>query len=90
MQKVYLQNKFFNNWWRSIDRKVLICIFFLIIIGGLISFAATPAVAQKYNLDPNFFVKKQVSLVFGAVFNDIFLFFPFFLYVFLNVRHFST
>ena len=49
MDLTSFQNRFFYNWWRSIDRKVLICIFFLIIIGGLISFAATPTVAQKYN-----------------------------------------
>ena len=63
MQKVYLQNKFFNNWWRSIDRNVFIFLFFLIIVGGLISFAATPAVAQKYNLEPYFFVKKHLFFI---------------------------
>ena len=71
MQKVYLQNKFFNNWWRSIDRNVFIFLFFLIIVGGLISFAATPAVAQKYNLEPYFFVKKHlffIPIVFFFIF----------------------
>ena len=71
MDSTSFQNRFFYNWWRSIDRKVLICIFFLIIIGGLISFAATPAVAQKYNLDPNFFVKKHwffIPVVFFSIF----------------------
>ena len=74
MDSISFQNRFFYNWWRSIDRKVLICIFFLIIIGGLISFAATPAVAQKYNLDPNFFVKKH--WFFNVLFftNNVFLF----------------
>ena len=71
MQKVYFQNKFFNNWWRSIDRRVFILLFFLIIIGGLISFAATPTVAQKYNLEPHFFVKKHlffIPIVFFFIF----------------------
>ena len=71
MDLTSFQNRFFYNWWRSIDRKVLICIFFLIIIGGLISFAATPTVAQKYNLDPNFFVKKHwffIPVVFFFIF----------------------
>ena len=71
MQKIYFQNKFFNNWWRSIDRRVFIFLFFLIIIGGLISFAATPPVAQKYNLEPYFFVKKHlffIPIVFFFIF----------------------
>ena len=59
MREVHIQNKNIYNWWRSIDRSVFVLIFFLIIIGGLISFAATPSVAQKYNLEPYFFVKKH-------------------------------
>ena len=71
MQQVSFKNKFVYNWWRSIDRKVFILLFFLIIIGGLISFTATPAVAQKYNLDPYFFVKKHfffIPIIFFLIF----------------------
>mgnify|MGYP001062150646 FL=1 len=90
MDSTSFQNRFFYNWWRSIDRKVLICIFFLIIIGGLISFAATPAVAQKYNLDPNFFVKKHwffipvvlFSIFFTSLFSELGIK-RFFLFIFL-------
>ena len=90
MDSTSFQNRFFYNWWRSIDRKVLICIFFLIIIGGLISFAATPAVAQKYNLDPNFFVKKHLvfisvvlfSIFFTSLFSELGIK-RFFLFIFL-------
>ena len=90
MDSTSFQNRFFYNWWRSIDRKVLICIFFLIIIGGLISFAATPTVAQKYNLDPNFFVKKHwvfilvvlFSIFFTSLFSELGIK-RFFLFIFL-------
>ena len=90
MDSTSFQNRFFYNWWRSIDRKVLICIFFLIIIGGLISFAATPAVAQKYNLDPNFFVRKHwvfisvvlFSIFFTSLFSELGIK-RFFLFIFL-------
>ena len=90
MDSTSFQNRFFYNWWRSIDRKVLICIFFLLIIGGLISFAATPAVAQKYNLDPNFFVKKHwffipvvlFSIFFTSLFSELGIK-RFFLFIFL-------
>ena len=63
MREVHIQNKNIYNWWRSIDRSVFVLIFFLIIIGGLISFAATPPVAQKYNLEPYFFVKKHLFFI---------------------------
>jgi len=90
MDSTSFQNRFFYNWWRSIDRKVLICIFFLIIIGGLISFAATPTVAQKYNLDPNFFVRKHwvfisvvlFSIFFTSLFSELGIK-RFFLFIFL-------
>ena len=35
-------NKIIYNWWKSIDRTIFITTFFLIIIGALLSFAATP------------------------------------------------
>lgn len=63
MSKISNQNRFIYNWWKSIDRATFFFIFILIIIGGLISFAATPPVAQKYNLEPYFFAKKHLIFI---------------------------
>ena len=40
-------NIFLYNWWRSIDRKIFIITILLLLIGCLISFAATPSIAIK-------------------------------------------
>ncbi len=53
------------NWWRSIDRKIFIFSILLILIGCVISFAATPSIAIKYNLEEYHFVKKH--LVFAPI-----------------------
>ena len=58
-------NIFFYNWWRSIDRIVFATVIFLIVIGCLISFIATPSIAIKYGLEPYYFVKKH--LVFAPL-----------------------
>ena len=59
MNQQYTDTKIIYNWWRSVDRTVLIFTLILILIGGLVSFAATPSVAEKYNLDHYFLVKKH-------------------------------
>ena len=72
-------NIFFYNWWRSIDRRILITTIFLILIGCLISFAATPSIASKLNLGPFYFVKKHL------VFAPISFFFIFLLSLFSKI-----
>ena len=76
MIKTGQQNRFIYNWWRSIDRTTFLFVFILIIIGGLISFAATPAVAQRYNLEPYYFVQKNL---FFIPLSFLFIFFTSFL-----------
>ncbi len=63
MNQQYTDTKIIYNWWRSVDRTVLIFTLILILIGGLVSFAATPSVAEKYNLDHYFFVKKHLIFI---------------------------
>ena len=53
-------NIFFYNWWRSIDRKIFAISILLILIGCLVSFAATPSIAIKFGLEPYYFVKKHL------------------------------
>ncbi|MCH2541149.1 MAG: FtsW/RodA/SpoVE family cell cycle protein [Alphaproteobacteria bacterium] len=83
-------NIFLYNWWRSIDRKIFIITILLLLIGCLISFAATPSIAIKYGLDPYYFAKKHLIFAPAAFF---FIFFTslfsrlgikrFFLFIFL-------
>ena len=69
-------NIFLYNWWRSIDRSIFITTIFLLLIGCIISFGATPSIATKYNLEPNYFVKKHF------IFAPFTLFFIFFVSLF--------
>ena len=61
-------NIFLYNWWRSIDRKIFIITILLLLIGCLISFAATPSIAIKYGLDPYYFAKKHLIFAPAAFF----------------------
>lgn len=53
----------FARWWWTIDRWILSSIIVLMAIGILLSFASTPSVATRLNLDPFFFVKRHVGLL---------------------------
>ena len=72
-------NIFLYNWWRSIDRKIFITTIFLILVGCIISFGATPSIAIKYGLEPYYFVKKHF------IFAPLAFFFIFFISLFSRV-----
>ena len=74
-------NIFLYNWWRSIDRKIFIITILLLLIGCLISFAATPSIAIKYGLDPYYFAKKHL------IFAPASFFFYFFYFSILKIRN---
>ena len=46
---------FLAEWWRTIDRPLLGVILLLILVGFLLSFAASPPVAERIGLSPNHF-----------------------------------
>ena len=66
-------NIFLYNWWRSIDRKIFITTIFLILVGCIISFGATPSIAIKYGLEPYYFVKKHFIFAPLAFFFILFI-----------------
>ena len=72
-------NIFLYNWWRSIDRKIFITTTFLILVGCIVSFGATPSIAIKYGLEPYYFVKKHF------IFAPFAFFFIFFISLFSRV-----
>ena len=72
-------NIFLYNWWRSIDRKIFITTIFLILVGCIVSFGATPSIAIKYGLEPYYFVKKHL------IFTPVAFFFIFFISLFSRV-----
>lgn len=55
------------NWWWTIDRYFLAACLALMGLGVLLSFAASPAVAQRIGLDSFHFVERQTMFMIPAV-----------------------
>lgn len=55
------------NWWWTIDRYFLAACLALMGLGVLLSFAASPAVAQRIGLDSFHFVERQIFFMIPAV-----------------------
>ncbi len=56
-----------GRWWWTVDRWTLVAIGLLIAAGGLLTLAASPAVAERIGLEPFHFVKRQFALLVPAL-----------------------
>lgn len=56
-----------GRWWWTVDRWSLAAITIIIVLGILLSFAASPAVADRLNLGGFFFVKRHIFMIVPAV-----------------------
>ncbi len=56
-----------TDWWRSIDRWFLAAFLILMIGGMVLSFAASPPVAERIGLDPFHFVKRHALFLFPSI-----------------------
>lgn len=56
-----------SDWWWTIDRWLLASSLLLMLFGILLSFAASPAVAERIGLDPYHFVIRQIVFMVPAV-----------------------
>ncbi len=52
-----------GQWWWTVDRWILGAIGTLIVIGTLLTLAASPPVAERINMDSYFFVKKHLMML---------------------------
>lgn len=60
-----------GRWWWTVDRWNLAAIIFLVLVGMLLSFSASPAVADRLRLGSFYFVKRHalmVPLALGTIF----------------------
>ena len=59
---------FILNYWRNIDKKILICFFVLFFLGLFFSFSSTSSLAgERLNKDNYFFFLKHLIFTFLAV-----------------------
>ena len=58
----------FINYWRSIDKKILLCFFILFFLGLFFSFSSTSSLAgERLNKDYYFFFTKHLIFMFLAI-----------------------
>lgn len=57
----------FGRWWWTVDHWVLSAIGVLIVVGALMSLAASPAVAHRLGFEPFHFVEKQMMFILPSV-----------------------
>lgn len=55
-----------GRWWWTVDRWAFLAVMAIFIIGILMSFAASPPVAERLNLGTFYFVKRHVIMVIPA------------------------
>ncbi len=56
------------EWWFSVDRSMLSAILLLMILGVIVSLAASPAAAQKIGQEPLYFFTRHLLFLVPAVF----------------------
>ncbi len=55
------------NWWWTVDRWFLAAFLCLMVLGVVLSFAASPAVAERIGLDSYHFVTRQIIFMVPAI-----------------------
>jgi len=56
-----------SDWWFTVDRLMFFGLLLLMGAGLVLSLAASPAIAAKYDLEPFYFVRRQAALLLPAV-----------------------
>src|SRR6478752_658978 len=57
----------FSDWWFTVDRLMFFGLLLLMGAGLVLSLAASPPIAVKYNLEPFYFVRRQAAMLLPAV-----------------------
>ncbi|MAU96772.1 MAG: putative lipid II flippase FtsW [Fulvimarina sp.] len=55
------------DWWRSVDRWLLAAFLILLVAGFMLSFAASPPVAERIGLEPFHFVKRHALFLVPSI-----------------------
>ena len=56
-----------SNWWWTVDRWFLAAFLSLMVLGIVLSFAASPAVAERIGLEEYHFVTRQIIFMLPAL-----------------------
>ncbi|MEG6509120.1 putative lipid II flippase FtsW [Methyloligella sp. 2.7D] len=56
-----------SDWWFTVDRLMLVALLLLMVAGLLLSFAASPPMAARYDLEPLYFVRRHAIMMVPAL-----------------------
>ena len=56
-----------SDWWFTVDRLMFFGLLLLMGAGLVLSFAASPPIAERYDLEPFYFVRRHAALLLPAV-----------------------
>jgi cell division protein FtsW len=56
-----------SDWWFTVDRLMFFGLLLLMGAGLVLSLAASPPIAAKFNLEPFYFVRRQAALLLPAI-----------------------
>ena len=56
-----------SDWWFTVDRLMFFGLLLLMGAGLVLSLAASPPIADKFNLEPFYFVRRQAAMLLPAV-----------------------
>ena len=56
-----------SDWWFTVDRLMFFALLLLMGAGLVLSFAASPPIAARYNLEPFYFVRRQAAMLVPAI-----------------------
>jgi cell division protein FtsW len=56
-----------SDWWFTVDRLMFFGLLLLMGAGLVLSLAASPPIAARYNLEPFYFVRRQAALLLPAI-----------------------
>ena len=60
-------NSVVAHWWWTVDRWMLLALGALIVLGSVLTMAASPAVAERIGLEPFHFARRQIGFLVPAV-----------------------
>ena len=73
MEKLYNRNSSkIAKWWLAIDHNIVFSFLILILFGALMSFSASPNIAEKIGLNFDYFYNKHLFFIIISIFTAIF------------------
>lgn len=61
------KNTFISDWWKTVDKLILILSIFLVFFGFIISFSVSTSIAERIGLDPYYFINRHLIFMIISI-----------------------